>query len=187
MQRFRKLSTARNAAQADPGEFTEDERELLEDLPIAVGMAVSYGDKGGGPISDRREFGALLRALHDVSRGFYGNLLIHRVFEKHGGLAGVNVRAMRHEDFDDGFGGQRFTADAMQRVLDKCVRAHEVLAKKASRKDVDEYKRYVLIVGLKVAEASGSGPLGTGQKVSAREREILDGLADALQFPRLMW
>jgi hypothetical protein len=161
-------------------DLSPEEWAFIEDLPVDVGFLVSLCDLGGGGIAQRRELRTLIAALHNVSKAFSGNALVARVYEKLGGLADTRTASIQDEDFDDGWGGQELTSRTMERILGKCRKLGELLTGKVSLKDVEEFKRFLMIVASKVAQASGSGFAGTGKKVSEKEKEILASLAGAL-------
>jgi hypothetical protein len=65
-------------------------------------------------------------------------------------------------------------------IIDPLRNIALLLDTKATREEAEAYKRFLYEVAEKVAEASGEGFLGTGEKTSDAEYEFLVRLSETL-------
>ncbi len=157
-------------------DYSTGEWQLLMDMPPAVGTAVMVAANSG--LGSVKEAMALAKSTLAANHGFEDNELISSLLEhrlKHGERSSV-------ETLSSPYRGQEPEA-ICEDVAKKCRQVSKLLAAKSTPSEADEYKRWVLQVGLTVANAAKEGGfLGVGgQRVSDEEQVVLDAVADALE------
>jgi hypothetical protein len=142
-------------------DYTEEEWKLLREAPTSAGMLVIQADRGGAI----RESFSMAKAYSEA-RVEHGSsqLLDDIVSEK------PEVDRTRFQSVDD------LRSTLLQHIRD----AVSLLGAKATPEELDEYRRFVLNVANRVAEARREGFLGmSGERVSDAEQQSLAEIADA--------
>jgi len=159
-------------------DYTDDEWALLLEVPPLVGTAVMLAGRSGIGGSMKEAF-AVASGVLDGQEGFESNELIKslidaRVVDKQRSrveqLSGNPYLGMPPEEIRDV-------------AVDKCRQVAELLDSKASSQtEANEFKRWAVSVGEKVASAAKEGAfLGIGgERVSEEEVAVLAAVNDAL-------
>lgn len=138
-------------------DFTEAEWELVLEGPPTAGTIVVTAQRGG----TFRETLAMAKAYAEA-RGQHGESeLLDEIVS-----ARPQIDHTRHRSFDE------LEQHGLQRLRD----AVELLERKATAEEVEGYRRFVLAVAEKVANAHREG----GEAVSEAERAAIDKVAAAL-------
>jgi len=156
--------------------FTAEEWWLLKETPLRVGAGVMVSVESGVG-GTMKEIVANAQALANAVAQFPDSALI---------------QALALPDDDEGYHPPRPESTGASRqareqriksdALDQCRRAIDLLSRKATPQDVDDYRKWVMAVGENVASAAPEGGvIGLGKKiVSAEEAVMLKRVADAL-------
>jgi hypothetical protein len=152
--------------------FTAEEWNTL----IRAPMMVSYGVAGAAPsggIGFVKEMKAVADAIFDAGEQYPEGSLVEAVTSQ--------IKANATDQFE----GSKETlsaAEIKERALDVCRQVSLILQSKASVEESDSYKRWLMAVAEKVAEASKEGGfLGFGgERVSEGEMAALSELASSL-------
>jgi NADH dehydrogenase len=150
------------------------EAEELSTLATAVTMsaaAVSMAEVGR--VSDLLEAAALGRELAGASTKYPENRVVHALF----GHQAKRKQAMQqveavHEQLDEFLG----------KAMEQLNRAIAILDKKGTSDELREYKELIYACCDRVAKAAGSGMLGAGQRISAKETAVLDKIKGVLSI-----
>jgi len=138
-------------------DFTEDEWELLREVPPGAGLVVLTAQRGGS----FRETFAIAKAYTET-RGQHGaSQLLDEI---------VSAKPAR----DRGHHGS--LEELQQHVLGQAREAVALLDAKATPEEVDDYRRFVLAVAERVAAAHREG----GVDVSPAEQAAIDAISGAL-------
>jgi hypothetical protein len=138
-------------------DFTEEEWELVREGPPTAGLVVLMAESGG----TFRETWALARAYTDARKEHgESELLDALVSEK------PDVKRYKTQE------------EAESQGLGRLAEAVGVLQQKASESDVEGYRKFVLDVAQRVAEAHKEG----GEPVSNGERAAIEKIAASLQL-----
>lgn len=143
-------------------DFTADEWKLLREAPTSAGMLVMQSDRGGVI----RESFSMAKAYTEA-RSEHGasQLLDDLVSEK------PEVDRTRFESKEE------LRSTLLQHVRD----AIALLEQKAAPEEVEEYRRFVMNVANRVAEAHREGFMGmSGERVSDDERKAVADIAEAV-------
>jgi 2-succinyl-5-enolpyruvyl-6-hydroxy-3-cyclohexene-1-carboxylate synthase len=141
-------------------DFTPEEWELVLEGPPSAGMIVVTAQRGG----TIRETLAIAKAYVEARQQHGESELLDEVV-----AAKPEVDHTRYHSFDE------LKRHGLQHVRD----AVDVLERKATADEVDEYKRFVLTLAEKVANAHREG----GTSVSDAERAAIDEISAALGSP----
>lgn len=152
--------------------FTPEEWKTLVRAPMMVGYAVAGAAPSGG-IGFVKEMKAIADAIFDAGEQ-----------TGTGSLVGAVVDHIKSNATDQ-YEGPKETVQAAEikdRVFEVCRQVNLILQSKASNEEADSYKRWLLALAQKVAEASKEGGfLGFGgTRVSDSETAALSELAAAL-------
>jgi hypothetical protein len=142
-------------------DFTTDEWKLLREAPTSAGMLVMEADRGGVI----RESFSMAKAYADA-RNEHGSsqFLDDLVSEK------PEVNRRRFQSAED------LRSSLTQHIRD----AIGLLEEKAAAEEVEEYRRFVMAVANRVADAHREGFMGmSGERVSDAERKALADIAEA--------
>ncbi len=142
-------------------DYTTEEWLLLVKAPtkVAAGVVVAHPT----PTSIAKEFRVIARSREKALEKFERVTLLREV------LAGTNA------DDDPASGGgkpDKLLATA-EEVLQHVANVVEILKKKATPFEAEQFKEMLLWYAQRVAEASGEKLLGTGKKVSDREKMFI--------------
>src|SRR5436190_21739542 len=138
-------------------DFSEEEWEIILKGPPSAGMIVITAERGG----TFRESFSMAKTYGEARKQHgAGQLLDEIVSEK------PEVDRSRHSSVEE------LRADFLQHLRD----AVALLERKATPEEVEDYRRFVLTVANRVAEAHKEG----GEPVSDSERQAIAEIADAL-------
>ena len=140
--------------------YTMEEWRTLQFAPIWVFTAVASADRK----IDEKEAGALAKELSEWAQ--FKEPLVQEVL-----LSVVNdvanVMAQYHTDSRGVMAGLKDVADLLDR--------------KATQEQAKKFKGAMLLIGNNIAQASGGGIFGTGDKISTEEKSALALIMMALR------
>jgi len=150
-------------------DYTAEEWKTVASAPIMAGLLVSISDLSG-PIGMAKEAFTVVKAITDTA-ATTANELIKAVAEDIRSRGGKPELPTLPQD----------RAAVNKMLIERCKQAVELVAKK-SPAEAEEYKRWLLSLAQKTAEASKEGGfLGIGGTlVSDEESHAVDNLASAL-------
>lgn len=160
-------------------DYTDEEWQLLRMLPFAVATAVMIAD-ASGPIAMLHESFASVYGLGEALSLYRDNTLLQALFAPEAGAPPISS-----PDLDDIAHTEARNQASMQyahEVVAICARACAILTSKGTPTELEEYRRLVVHVAEKVANASREGGfLGFGgERVSGTERMLISELGAAL-------
>jgi hypothetical protein len=138
-------------------DFTEEEWDLVLEGPPGAGMAVLTAERGG----TFRETFAMGKAYTEARKQHGASRLLDEIT-----AAKPKIDRTRHGS----------AGELKQHVLQRLRDATALLEGKATPEEVDDYRRFVLAVAEKVAEAHSEG----GTEVSDAERAAIGEISAAL-------
>jgi hypothetical protein len=144
------------------GDFTEQEWKLVLQGPPSAGMIVITAQRGGS----LKESFSIAKAYGDARK-------------EHGESELLDAIAASKPEID------RTRYHSAEELKENGLRhlreAVELLNQKAEPSEVEQYKRFVITLAQRVAEAHKEGFLGlSGERVSEAERAAIDQIAEAL-------
>jgi hypothetical protein len=147
-------------------DYTEEEWKLLREAPTSAGMLVIQADRGG----TIRESFSMAKAYADARKEHGASQLLDDVTSEK-----PEVDRTRFESAED------LRTSLLQHIRD----AVSLLQEKATPEEVDEYRRFLMNVANRVAEAHREGFLGmSGERVSEAEQQAVDEIAEASGAPQ---
>ena len=138
-------------------DFSPDEWELVQEGPPAAGLIVVTAERGG----TLRETFSMAKAYVEARQQHGASELLDEIVS-----AKPEVDRTRHASFEQ----------LKEYGLRRLREAVEVLERKATPEEVEDYRRFVLTLAERVAAAHKEG----GQPVSDAERAAVDEIAAAL-------
>ncbi|HYY21736.1 MAG TPA: hypothetical protein VE780_07640 [Thermoleophilaceae bacterium] len=138
-------------------DFSPDEWELVQEGPPAAGLIVVTAERGG----TLRETFSMAKAYVEARQQHGASELLDEIVS-----AKPEVDRTRHASFDQ----------LKEYGLRRLREAVEVLERKATPEEVEDYRRFVVTLAERVAAAHKEG----GQPVSDAERAAVDEIAAAL-------
>jgi len=141
-------------------DFTQDEWELILEGPPSAGMIVVTAQRGG----TFRESFAIGRAYVEARQQHGDSELLDEI-----------VAAKPERDHTRYHSVEELQQGGLQHLRD----AVEVLRRKATPEEVEDYRRFVLNLADKVAKAHREG----GQQVSEAERAAIEEISASLGAP----
>ncbi len=152
--------------------FTTEEWNTLIRAPMMVSYAVAGAAPSSG-IGFVKEMKAVADAIFDAGEQAPAGSLVEAV---------VNQIKANATDQHEGPRETIAAQDVGGRALEVCRQVNQVLQSKANTDDVDSYKRWLLSVAQKVAEATKEGGFLNfgGVRVSESETAALGEIATAL-------
>ena len=138
-------------------DFTPEEWEIIVEAPPNAGFVVMTADRGG----TFRESFSMAKAYTEARQRHGESELLDEI-----------VSTRPKVDRGGAHSPEEMKATALQHLRD----AVAVLERKASPEEVEDYRRFVLTVADRVANAHREG----GQQVSDAERAVLEEIAAAL-------
>lgn len=141
-------------------DFTQEEWELVLEGPPSAGMIVVTAQRGG----TIREMFAIAKAYAEARQQHGESELLDEIV-----AAKPEVDHTRYHSVEE----------LKERGLQHLRDAVELLERKAALDEVDGYKRFVLTLAEKVANAHREG----GATVSDAERAAVEGISEALGNP----
>jgi hypothetical protein len=153
----------------DAGVYTVEEKAVVTNAVIMTGMAVAIADMG--IVSSALEMAALAKEMVTAAETYPHNNIVQAIFSS----SALRENSLHNSPKD-------ITPDnAIEKAIAAINAAMNLLAPKASPKDVEEFRAFVYRCAKVVANAAGSGLLGSGSpKVSAPEETVLAQLKVAL-------
>ena len=154
-------------------DFAPDEWQTLFTAAPMVGLGVSAASPSG-PFGVLKEMFSVGMALAEVLKTGSDNPLVKAIADD------MKARATKPEKPT----GVKTPEDAQRVVLEHMARVSEILAKKAPG-DAEGFKRWLVDVAKRVAEASNEGGfLGFGgERVSPAEQAAIRAVAEKLGVP----
>lgn len=156
-------------------DYTDDEWQLLVDVPMMVGAAVMLIGKSG--LGSMKESFAMAQETIAAVKDYPDNELIQaivhaRIHEK---------KRATIESLDNPYRGMK-REEFLQATKKKAEAVAELLAKKSTPEEAREYKEWAFYIGDKVANAASEGGfLGFGgEQFSDEERNALNELMAAI-------
>jgi hypothetical protein len=147
-------------------DFTPEEWSLILSGPPTAGLVVVTAQRGG----TLRESFSIAKAYAEARKQRGESELLDEIAN-----AKPEMDHTRHRSVEE------LKESSLARLRD----AVALLERKATPEEVDEYRRFVLDLAQRVAEAHREGFLGLGgERVSDAEREAIDEIAAALGSPR---
>jgi hypothetical protein len=146
----------------DKTDFTDDEWKLVLQGPTSAGFLVIASDRGGSV----RESFSMAKAYAEARQEQGDSELLDTI-----------VATKPEVDKTRPHSPEELTERSLQHLRD----AVALLEQKATPDEVDEYKRFIVTLAERVAEARKEGFLGlSGDRVSPEERAALEQIAGAL-------
>jgi hypothetical protein len=138
-------------------DFTEEEWDLLREVPETAGMIVISADRGG----TFRETYALAKAYAEARQQHGASELLDEIV-----AAGPKRGERAHS-----------TEQLREHGLSRVGEARTLLEQKGTPEELESYRGFVLTLTQKVAEAHKEG----GEAVSERERAAIDEIESSLK------
>jgi hypothetical protein len=143
-------------------DFTEEEWKLVLQGPTSAGLLVGASDPGGSV----RESFSMAKAYAEARQQHGESELLDAITSAKPEVDKARPRS-----------AEELKEHALQRLRD----AVSLLEQKATPDEVEEYKRFIVNLAERVAEARKEGFLGlSGERVSSDERAALEQIAEAL-------
>ena len=143
-------------------DFTDEEWKLVLQGPPVAGMIVITAQRGGS----LRESFSMAKAYNEARR-------------QHGESELLDTIASTKPEFDRT--RYRSPEELQENGLQHLRDTVQLLEQKATPEETDEYKRFVITLAERVAEAHREGFLGlSGERVSDAERAAIEEVAQAL-------
>ena len=161
---------------ATKADFTEEQWQLILDVPVMVGMGVMMAGKSG--MGTMKESFAMTKEMISAVQAYPGNELIQSVVDARiKNKEKSTAEAIRNNPY--AAGGRDGIADA---AVEKCQQISSLLAEKCSEQEAEEFKQWSMGISEKVAMAASEGGfLGFGgTQVSDEEKVVLNKISSAL-------
>jgi hypothetical protein len=143
-------------------DFTEEEWKAVLQGPTSAGLLVIASDPGGSV----RESFSMAKAYGEARQEYGDSELLDTI-----------VSTKPEVDKTRAHSREELTERGLQHLRD----AVALLEQKATPEEVEEYKRFIVTLAERVAEARKEGFLGlSGDRVSPEERTALEQIAEAL-------
>lgn len=155
--------------------FTHEEWEVLRDTPLSVGLAIIFCDYGY--IGSVFETLSLASQLRDAEKNYPNNELLSSLFPNQ--LNQVSQEISKRKK------NIRNPNDFVKTALLQVSLAIDIISKKALPSEVQEYKQFIYRCGENVAKASREGLLGTREKISQPEAQLLGEIRTTLNLTSL--
>jgi hypothetical protein len=147
-------------------DYTEEEWKLLREAPTSAGMLVIQADRGG----TIRESFSMAKAYTEARKEHGASQLLDDVTSEK-----PEVDRTRFESAED------LRTSLLQHIRD----AVSLLQEKSTPEEVDDYRRFLMNIANRVAEAHREGFLGmSGERVSEAEQQAVDEIAEASGAPQ---
>jgi hypothetical protein len=142
-------------------DYTEEEWKLLREAPTSAGMLVMESDRGGVV----RESFSMAKAYTDARKEHGASTLLDDIVSE------------KPEVDRTRFGSEEeLRSNLLQHIRD----AMDLLQRKATPEELAEYRRFVITVANRVADARREGFMGmSGERVSDEERQALAEIGEA--------
>jgi len=156
--------------------YTESEWEIISSMPQLVGVAMA-GAGSSGLVGSTKEMFASARGMMSARKEYEGNAVIQSILPNGTDPKAAMADAKIQRDIVMGrlkSNGIKSSEDLQSFILKDCGDAIQILEQKESAEVVDGYKRMVLELAEKVANAAKEGDfLGFGgERFSEKEQEL---------------
>lgn len=142
-------------------DYTDEEWKLLREAPTSAGMLVIQADRGGAI----RETFSMAKAYTDARQEHGSSQLLDDIVSEK-----PEVDRTRFQSVED------LRSSLLQHIRD----AVSLLQEKATPEELEGYRRFLMDVANRVAEAHREGFLGmSGERVSEAEQKSLNEIAEA--------
>jgi hypothetical protein len=142
--------------------FTDDEWKLVLQAPTSAGLLVVASDRGG---SIRESF-SMAKAYAEARQDHGDSELLDTIVSEKPEVDKTRARSQ-----------EELQVNAVQHLRD----AVALVEQKATPEEVEDYKRFIVNLAQRVAEARKEGFLGLGgERVSSDERGAVEQIAEAL-------
>jgi hypothetical protein len=164
----------------DCSRFSDEEIVLLEQAPLVIFLLVAKADN----LIDNQEIHELIRILlapgelySDLFQNIINNCLCHKLHQ-------ANSDQQRVECVVSSITRKASALTRRQPELHYAhlIRVRDILADKATDNEAEYFKLSLFHMGHRIAGSSGSGLLGWFDKVSGRERKVLQNIVAALDI-----
>jgi len=159
---------------ASKADFTTEEWKTIVAAPPMVGLAVTCASPNG-PWGVLKEMLSMGMAMAEMLQKGSSNALIAEL------AADLKARQTKPEPPQ----GIKDPEQAKELALNHVRMVNDIVNRKATRDEADEFKKWLLAVGQRVAEASNEGGIFGfgGERVSDAEKNALRQIAFALGLP----
>lgn len=170
-------------------DYTPEEWKLLKYAGMDVGIAVALA-AWSGPFGTLKELFYILLAGVEGQEKFSQNALIRSVWKEAEPETTREKIQKRLQDTKAHLASEASpetrrdtSAMTLQAALQVCTQVADLLERKAPAEEADEFKRWLLFIGERVARAAREGSfLGVGgSRFSEEEKTTLTALAEALR------
>jgi hypothetical protein len=142
-------------------DFTEEEWKLLREAPTSAGMIVMESDRGGAV----RETFSMAKAYTEARTQYGASQLLDDILSEKPEVDRTRAGSM-----------EELRSNLLQHIRD----AVALIQEKATPEELDEYRRFVVTVANRVADARREGFMGmSGERVSDDERQALADIGEA--------
>ena len=138
-------------------DFTDEEWTLLREAPTSAGMLVIQADRGG----TFRETFSMAKAYTEARKQHGASQLLDDIVSEKPQVDRTHVSSQ-----------EELRANLLQHIRD----AIALLDQKASGEELDEYRRFIIALANRVAEAHREGD---EERVSDHERQTIAEIAEA--------
>lgn len=164
--------------------YTESEWEIVSSTPQLVGVAMA-GAGSSGLVGSTKEMFASARSIVTARKEYAGNSLIASILPDTGNPKKAMADAKAQRDMVMGrlkSKNVKSSEDLQNFILQDCEKAIDILEQKESPETVSGYKKMVLEVAEKVANAAKEGDfLGFGgERYSEKEQKLFAQLKNRL-------
>lgn len=162
-------------------DYTDQEWSLLVKAPAMVGLGMLVVSRSG-PVGKLREALAYRACVHGATaRANVGqNQLISAILDEQPSRHRVLTAPLLSNG--DPIPLLSAILGARLHMVAHCEKVAAVLADRTPYSEAQEFKRWLMWIARRVAQASGDGWFGTGQKRSDAEDQMLDSIATALRI-----
>jgi len=158
-------------------DFTQEEWELVLRAPfeVVLGVAALGADSLVGASETPQELAAGWKELSELAQAFPSNSILHSLSYD-----------VQDAEVQQAYASRPVADYAFDELLQVCQQVAELVDSKATPQEAGEFKRYLLIIATRVADAAGGvgGFQGFRRKkigkVSEQEAQALKRLAGAL-------
>ena len=159
---------------ASKADFTPEEWKTIVAAPPMVGLAVTCASPNG-PLGVLKEMLSMGMAMAEMLQKGGSNPLIAEL------AADLKARQTRPEPPE----GIKDAEQAKELALRHIKTVNDLIEKKIAGPEADDFKKWLLNIGRRVAEASNEGGIFGfgGQQVSDAEKNVLRQIAFALGQP----
>jgi hypothetical protein len=159
---------------ANKADFTPEEWKIIVAAAPMVGLAVTCASPNG-PWGVMKEMLSMGMAMAEMLQKGSSNSLIAEL------AADLKARQTKPEPPQ----GLKDPEQCKESALSHVRAVNELVNRKVNAEEADEFKKWLLAIGRRVAEASNEGGIFGfgGEQVSAAEKNVLRQIAFALEQP----